>query len=434
MLLRFCLLNLPLWMVFGVAVVADDNWPQWRGNGWMNRSSETGFDSSFDFNQQKLWQIALPGPAGSSPVVWNDLIFLTSAEGKDLLLLAIGTDGKERWRQKLEGENQVVRMDNANYASPSPLTDGKYVWATSAAGVLQCFTMNGEPVWKKDLQDIYGKFDIQFGMSTTPILDNGRLYHQLIHGNMRDRSPSVGWVLCFDAATGDEIWKVKRETEATAENKHAYSSPVIYRDDQRTFLITHGGDYAIGHDLETGAELWRVGGLNPKSSYNQFLRFVSSPAVAPGMIVVPSAKNGPVFALKPEKLAGDMGDMSEHPEAMHWGIHRGTPDVSTPVIDREHNVVYLCNERGLLYVVKADSGEMVCDERMFADKHRSTPVLVGELLILPGRNGEILALTRGEKPQVVSKIALGEETTASPAVARGRIYIRTFGGLYAFGR
>lgn len=419
------------WLVAPTA--ADDNWPQWRGPGWASLSGSSNVPTNLDLEKNLLWRVAMPGPAGSSPIVWNDTIFVTSADGDNLVLIALNLQGAEQWRQKLDGENRTIRMDNANYASPSPMTDGTHVWATSAAGVLHCFTFDGKPVWKKDLQEVYGNFDIQFGMSTTPILDNGRIYHQLIHGSMRDASPSVGWVLAFDAKTGDEIWKIKRETEAIAENKHSYTSPVIYRDDERAFLITHGGDYAIGHDLDTGAELWRVGGLNPKATYNSFLRFVSSPAVHPGMIVIPSAKNGPVYALRPEKLSGDMGDMSEHADAFHWVLDRGTPDVSTPVIDAERKLVYLCNEKGLLHVVQMETGEVPYVERMFADKHRSTPVIAGDVYFLTARNGEVLVIQRGENPQVVSRIALEEETTASPAISGGRLFIRTFEALYAFG-
>jgi outer membrane protein assembly factor BamB len=422
--------SLVLSLFASVMAVAQDNWPQWRGPGWTNVSTEKSIPVEFGNDKNLLWRVEMPGPAGSSPIVWNDNVFVTSADGDNLIVMAFDIAGKELWRQTLGGQNKSIRMDNANFASPSPMTDGEHVWATSAAGVLHCFTFDGKPVWTKDLQKEYGEFDIQFGLSTTPILDNGRLYLQLIHGSMRDKLPSVGWVISLDAKTGNEIWKFKRETEATVENKHSYTSPVIYRDDSRAFLITHGADYAIGHDLQDGHELWRMGGLNNKESYNPYLRFVSSPTCVPGAIIVPSAKNGPVLALRPEKLKGDVtGDVG----ALHWRLDRGTPDVASPLVDVEQKLVYLCHESGLLIVVDMENGKELFKERFFADKHRSSPVLVGNKIVITSRNGDVLVVEGGREPKVLAKNSLGEETTASPAVSNGRLFIRTFDALYAFG-
>ncbi len=409
---------------------AQDNWAQWRGPGWTNVSTEKSIPVEFGTDRNLLWRVEMPGPAGSSPIVWNDTVFVTSADGDNLLVMALDIAGKELWRQTLDGQNKAIRMDNANYASPSPITDGVHVWATSAAGVLHCFTFDGKPVWKKDLQKEYGEFDIQFGLSTTPILDNDHLYLQLIHGSMRDKTPSVGWVISLDGNSGKELWKFKRETEATVENKHSYTSPVIYRDDSRSFLITHGADYAIGHDLDDGHELWRMGGLNDKGSYNPYLRFVSSPTCVPGTIIVPSAKNGPVLALRPENLKGDV---TSDAEALRWRMDRGTPDVASPLVDVKQKLVYLCHESGFLIVVDLENGQEIFKERFFADKHRSTPVLVGNQIVIAGRNGDVLVVEGGKEPKVLAKNSLGEETTASPAVSNGRLFIRTYKALYAFG-
>jgi outer membrane protein assembly factor BamB len=409
------------------ATTAGDNWPQWRGAKLDSHSAETGLPVEFGKEQNLLWRVELPGPGGSSPVVWEKQVFVTTAAGDKLELLAFDLSGKQLWSAPLDGENRKLRMDSANYAAPSPLTDGEHVWATSSAGVLHCFTMSGQQVWKVDLQEKYGAFDIQFGMASTPVLDNGRLYHQLLHGNMQDDSPGVGIVVCLDAKSGAQIWRHDRASRATFENKHSYCSPIIYRDQQREYLIVHGGDVATAHSLTDGSEIWRVGGLNPAASYNNYLRFVSSPGCAEGMIVVPSAKGGPVLCLRPDM----QGDLTEQAEAYLWKMDRGTPDVASPVI--HEGLVYLCIENGLVTCVDAKTGKEHYKERLLADQHRSTPVIADGKLYITGRKGKVLVMATGTEPKVLAENDLDEVTTASPAISNGKIFVRTFEALYCFG-
>jgi outer membrane protein assembly factor BamB len=409
-------------------VVLAAEWPQWRGSHWDSVSREKhALPDQLDKDKNLIWRLPLPGPGGSSPVVWRDRIFVTAVEGERLLLICAGLDGKILWQNTLEGINRNTR-DDANSASPSASTDGKHVWSIMTNGVIECFTNDGRRAWKTDLQQEYGKFDIQFGMTSTPIVDRGRIYCQLIHGSMEDRdSTSEGWVIALDAATGREIWKHRRQTNATMENKHSYASPTIYRDQNREFLITHGGDFAIGHSLVDGAELWRCGGMNPAENYNQFLRLVSSPVCVDGMIVIPTAKRGPVLALKPELS----GDVTGSPEHHLWRTEGITPDVATPLV--YDGCVYLARENGTLACLDAKSGELLYEERLMADRHRSTPAAGDFKVYIAGRDGVVHVIRAGRRIEISGKCELGEETTASPAIAGGRIFIRTYQALYAFG-
>ncbi len=407
---------------------ANDNWPQWRGEKLDSVSGESGLPGELDKEKNLLWRTELPGPAGASPVVWGDKVFVSTIADDKLELHCISTSGKPLWKKRLDGVNRNSR-DGGNSASPSPCTDGEHVWCMMGDGMLYCFTMDGNQVWKNNLQAMYGEFIIQFGMTSTPILDNGRLYLQLIHGSMRERDKtSEGWVLAFDAKSGKEIWKHRRKTDGIIENKHSYASPTIYRDADVKYLLTHGGDYVIAHSLKDGSEIWRCGGLNPKGSgYNPTLRFVSSPTTVPGMIVVPTAKNGVVKSLKP----GLKGDVTNQESSQHWVMKRGTPDVATPLI--HDGLVYLARENGVLVCVDAKTGELVYQERILDDRHRSTPVYADGKIYLAGRKGNIVVVKAGREMEVISKCELGEQTTASPAIADGMVFIRTFDALYAFG-
>ena len=419
-------------VVFSLFVIQTchaDNWPQWRGADLTSKSGDTSVPAELSQEDNLLWRIAMPGPAGSSPVVWEDNVFVTGTDGENLVLTCVGIeDGEVKWQKLLEGVNKKGG-DHSTSASPSPSTDGEHVWAMMGNGIMVCYTVGGEKVWRKDLQEIYGKFSIQFGMSTTPILDGGNIYLALIHGNMKNRKEtSVGQIIALDAKTGNEIWLHKRKTDAVRENKHSYASPTIYRDQNHEMLITHGGDYVIGHSLEDGSELWRCGGFNPKGdSYNPTLRLVSSPSCGEGIIVAPTAKRGPVLGLKVD----GQGDVTKDQNARHWELKKGTPDVATPVI--YDGLVYLAGEKGDLTCLDVDSGEVKYRQRLLADKHRSTPVAVDGRLIVVDRKGTLFVVKAGPELEVLSKIQLKEETTASPAISNGRVFIRTYKALYAFG-
>lgn len=416
-LLPRALLALSLSLVFA-GWAAAENWPQWRGPERNGISHETGAPLQWSKTENVHWRLPLPGQAGSTPVVWDDRIFLTAAEKSDLVLLGISTEGKELWKQSLARGNRVIRGGEGNYASPSPSTDGKHVWAFVGTGDLGCFDLDGKPVWKFNLQDRYGKFRIQFGMTSTPLLDGDRLYLQCIHSG-------GAYVVALDKATGKEIWKQARKTDAENECEHSYASPVLYRDGQREFLITHGGDYVIGHRLSDGAELWRCGGMNPADRYNPTLRFVASPVAVPGLIVVPSAKNGPVLGISPDAS----GTLNQSSQGLLWVRPQNTPDVPSPLV--HEGLVYLCRENGVLICLEATTGKEIYQKRTHDQRHRASPLYVDGKIYLAAADGVVTVVKPGRTFTVLATNDLKEPITSSPIFANGTLYLRTYNALYA---
>jgi outer membrane protein assembly factor BamB len=288
-----------------------------------------------------------------------------------------------------------------------------------STGDLACFDFDGKEVWKKDLETDYGRLDVQFAFSSTPVLDDDRLYFQLIHSGGAQ-------VVALDGATGKEIWKVERPSDARAECEHSYASPIMYRDDQQKFLITHGADYVIAHDLKDGRELWRAGGLNI-GRYNPTLRFVATPVAVPGLIVVPSAKNGPVLGLKPS----GKGDITGQQEHHQWVRPNGTPDVPSPLV--VGGIVYLCGERGNLSALDAATGEVLYRDKYVHERnrHRASPLYADGKIYLIARDGTVTVVRAGKEFEVVAQNKMGEEIAASPIVANGTLYLRSFDALYA---
>jgi len=411
-----------------VSSATADNWPSWRGPHGNGICDEGHVAYRWNRTENVAWRLALPGPGGSTPAVWEDRIFLTAVEGDELLLLCASTDGEELWRRVVGVGNKNVRNDEGNFASPSASTDGEFVWSMMSSGDIGCYDFDGEEVWKLDLQDRYGPFQISFGMTATPVLYGDRLFLQLVHGD-RKADTHEARIVALDKRTGAELWQAHRITGAYGENELSYASPMLYDDTKMRFLVTHGADFVIAYDLNDGHEIWRCGGLNPhddpKKRYHPTLRFVASPAMVPGMIVVPTAKNGPVIALRPHL----MGDLTENADAYIWKRPDNTPDVPCPLI--HDGLVYLCRENGNLICLEAKTGQELYQERTNRERHRASPVYADGRVYLTARDGKVTVVKTGRDFEILAQNDLEEPQSSSPAISNGTIYLRTFEALWA---
>ena len=414
-------------VVLGNRSLQAENWPQWRGASFSGVSMETGPPVEWSDSKNVAWRLSLPGQAGATPIVWEDRIYLTTAAEDELQLWCVSTSGAKLWQQTVASGDRSIRNDEGNMASPSPCTDGAHVWAMFGTGSLGCFDKDGKEVWKCDLQERYGEFQIQFGMTSTPILFGGRLFLQLIHGD-GDASTREAVVVCLDGLTGEEVWKQPRPSDAHEECEHSYASPIIYQlhGPKRAFLLTHGADYTVAHALADGRELWRCGGLNQPGNYHPTLRLVASPAVGENLIVVPSAKNGPVLGLRPY---GGTGDLTDSEEFIAWRYPDKTPDVPSPLV--HEGLVYLCRENGNLLCLDAETGEELYHERTVRDRHRGSPVLADGKVYLTSRGGIVTVVRAGREFEILASNDVGEEIAASPVIADGTLYLRTYNTLFA---
>ena len=410
-----------------------DNWPQWRGPKNDGISTEHGLPAKWSKTLNVAWRTPLPGRAGATPCVWGDRIYLTSNEGDDLVVLCIAAeDGAIKWKRTVGSGNQDARAGEGNSASPSPSTDGEHVWVFFGTGIIACYTVDGTEVWRLDANERFGTIDIQFGMTSTPVLDGDALYLQLIHGAMKlDDQTRTGKVIKLDKKTGQTIWEVDRITAAQFECKHSYASTMLYRDGSREFLVAHGADCTTGHALDDGRELWRFGGLNGPTATNpkphdQTFRFVASPGVVPGTIIVPTCKGGPTVALRVnDDLAGDCSDKAA---VVHW-INPLTPDVSIPVI--ADGLVYLLHKDGKLQCVDLETGEDLYLKRTHTGQHRTSPLLADGRLTFGSNDGWVSVVKVGREFELLDSIDIGEAITASLVFANGTLYVRSYEALYA---
>jgi outer membrane protein assembly factor BamB len=401
-------------------VARADNWPQWRGPTNDGVCRETNLPSEWSDTKNIAWKLPLPGMAGSTPVIWGDRIFLTSEDGDDVVLLCVSTEGKRLWKHKVGSGKTRFRSDEANQSSPSPCTDGKHVYAFFGTGDFVCVDFDGKEIWKFNAQERYGKFDIQHGMHITPLLDGDRLYLALLHSG-------GWWVIALDAATGKEVWKVRRTSDARDECEHSYASPVLWRNGTGGYLIVHGCDYATAHRLADGSEIWRLGDLNPSDKYNNTFRLVASPVAVGDLIVVPTAKNGPVVGVKPSAT----GRITTGNRFEQWRRPSNTPDVPSPLV--HDGLVYLCREMGVVICMDAKTGKELYQQRIHAARYRASPVYADGKVYLTSRDGVITVIRAGPKFELLSTNPMPDQIAASPAISNGRIYVRGFETLFAIG-
>jgi outer membrane protein assembly factor BamB len=402
-----------------------DNWPQWRGPTNDGICKETGLPTEWSETKNVAWKLPMPAQAGSTPAIWGDRIFLTSEDGNQVVLMCVSTQGKELWRKPMGKHNgQKYMSGEGNNASASPCTDGKHVWALDGAGDFVCCDFTGHEVWTFSVQDRYGPIErrqIQHGFHNSPVLDGDRLYMNLLH--------SGAWlVLAIDKATGKEIWKHERKSDAYAENEHSYASPIVWRKGQDAYLVVHGNDYTTAHSLDDGHEIWRLADLNPQDNpnlrYQTAWRFVASPVVTPDMIVSPTAKSGLVAAIRTDARgtvrAGGAGEL--------WRVLGITPDVSCPLV--HDGCVYLCRD-GNLICLDAKTGKQHYRTDIHRARYRASPVYADGRIYVLARDGFATVVKPGSKFEKLAENKLPDDTSASMAISNGRIYIRGWKNLYA---
>ncbi|MEM6706026.1 MAG: PQQ-binding-like beta-propeller repeat protein [Acidobacteriota bacterium] len=392
------------------------DWPQWRGPHFDGTSTETGLPLTFGEAENLEWKQAMPGRSGSTPIVVGDRIYLTVALEDDTLeaWALDASDGKIVWKRPLGGGN-FFRMKH-NMSSPSPVSDGDKVWVMAGTGVIKAFDRDGKELWARNLQVDYGAFGLNHGYGASPLLADGVLYVPVLHGMTTD-DPS--YVVAIDAATGSNVWRVERPTDALMESPDAYTTPVLWDRGGTQELIVTGGDYVTGHDLESGRELWRVGGMNPDKA--KMYRVVASPVVSGEMLMVPSRVR-PLMGLS-STGAGTAPDVA-------WKIDKAT-DVPTPSV--HEGLLYVLTDRGLLSVWDVATGEAVYGpERLETGTYSASPLVADGKLYAVSEESAVTVVKLGREFEVLAVNELEGYSLASPVAAAGRLFLRTDRFLYSF--
>lgn len=431
-------------LVFGMAAadsVETGYWPQWRGPHFAGHAPKaTNLPVKWSETENIVWKVKMPSWSASTPVIWGDTIYALTAEAgfvnptydtkklsrapeksadKIFLLALDRKTGAERWRTTVDSGNELHRKQNSS--SPSPITDGKHVWVMTGHLRLSCYDTKGKQLWKRDLVEDYGEVGMNHGYASTPLLDGGRLYVQVVHGY---RSDNPSYTVAIDKVTGKTIWKKLRPAPGELESKDNYGTPQMAVVNGKKELVVFGGDIATGQDPETGEELWRLGGFNPPAF--KMNRTISSLVVVGDIIVVGGNRGRPYIGFK----AGGRGDMTGKAEL--WNNNLG-PDVPTPATDGK--LLYVLNDKGYYNLLDVATGKAIYEgQRIELGSYSSSPLLADGKVYAINEEGTTTVIKAGPVFEVLGVNKLDGYTLASPVAAGNQLFIRTGEALYCIGR
>lgn len=396
-----------------------ENWPNWRGPTSSGVVSGSEYPTAWGETENIAWKVELPGWGTSTPAIWEDRIFVSCCDddaGKNKLI-CLDRSGQQIWQVEL-GEASANRNRKASGANPSPITDGKHVYAYFKSGDLGCITIAGKLVWQTNLQTKYGPDRLNWDLGTSPVLTRGSVVVAVMH-----QGPS--YLLALDKLTGEQIWKQDRDLGAPAEARDSYSTPIVTVAGDREQLIVLGADHVTTHDAATGKELWRAGGLNPNQQRN--FRSIASPVLADRLVIAPYARGETLTAVK---LGGE-GDETD--SRIAWTAYSAA-DVPTPVAYQ--GKVYICRDRGDITCVDAASGKEEWTESLPRNRYvySASPVIANGKLYATREDGSTFVLEIGKTPKVLSENSVREYTYATPAFADGQIFLRTSDYLICIGK
>ncbi len=440
--LAFSLLVLTL-MLTGIRA---QNWPQFRGPGATGVSEGPGrpvkWDASTSLNVR--WKTAIPGLSHSSPVVWGNKVFVTTAvtsAAKDETrfglygdVAPVKDDPKHTWkvyaldklkgtilweRVAYEGIPKVKRHPKSSHAASTPATDGKYLVVNFGSEGLYTYDLNGKLLWKQDLGVLdagwFYDVDYQWEYGSSPIIYKNLV---IVQADIQKNS----FIAAYDIKTGKLAWKTPREEIPS------WGTPTVYEGPTRSELITNGTRAIRGYDPATGKELWK---LTPNSEIT-----TPTPFVAHDLIFVTSGYSPvqPIYAIRP----GANGDISlkdgkASNEFIAWSKQRGGPYMPTPVVYGE--LLYTCSNQGVLTAYNAKTGERVYQKRIGGTgaPFTASPVASDGKIYFSSEDGDVFVVKAGPKYELLSKNPVGEVMMATPAISDGLVIVRGISHLFAFG-
>ena len=413
------------------AAAGAENWPQWRGPGGQGISTEKALPKEWAPDKNVAWKVELPH-GYSSPIVWGDRIFLTSAiEGEvvpnhvpesvrikqphpqstagdkkhALKLLALDAKtGKVLWEQTAyEGPVFDARHQRSTFAGPTAVTDGKLVYAYFGPEGLYAYDFDGKQAWK-----VVEKFHtLGLGTGTSPILYQNLVIMQ------RDEDSKTSVVAAYDKTSGKEVWKTQRPVGIT------WSTPVLVNTGTRTELVTNGSEHVIAYDPATGKELWKTTGVQSNA--------IHTPLVGKGLVIVtagfPAKK---IIAIRP----GDQPD----DKRVAWTYTKGTGYVLSNILYGDF--VYLSTDNGILTCLDAATGQVKYEGgRPPKPTHfMGSAVAYDGLIAMTSEDGDTYMLKAGPVHEIVRINTIDEPVYSSLALANGRVYIRGTKHLFAIGK
>jgi outer membrane protein assembly factor BamB len=422
-----------------------ENWPNWRGPNQDGSTTAKNLPAKFSKTEGVKWAVDVPGMSASCPVIIGDKVFLTApveAEKKLVGLCYDANTGKELWRKVVA--DGLRWDDRSNMANPSPTADAERVVFLFSNAQLAAYSHSGDLLWKRDLTETHGAFGTQWTYGSSPLLDGGKLYIQVLQRNetfefqgFPKGTPGkdmASYILALDPATGKDLWKVIRPSDAVSESLEAFSSPVITTHEGKRTLLIVGGDCVTGHDAATGKELWRSPSWNTEKIAHW--RLVPSVVAGNGIALACAPKKNPVFAFK-------LGSQGLTDPVWTSDSKEVSSDVSTPLF-YDGSFYILDSDRKAISRIEPATGKVIWrGELPSRAKLEASPTAADGKIYCVNFWGEVFVVKAGgDAFELLHTANMGDgskpsgndqSVRASIGIANDSLFIRTQDKLYRIG-
>jgi outer membrane protein assembly factor BamB len=428
---------LTLFVTKSTGAFAGTTWPQWRGPSGQGISEEKNLPAVWSATKNIKWKTPIAGRGHSSPIVWGNRVFVTTAIEGPLVPGAkavkhmdgdkefihpdsVGADhkhlfkviclnsktGKILWEQTaFDGTPYDDRHRKGSFAASTPATDGKYVYAYFGTEGLYAYDMNGRLAWKVDL----GKIGtVGMGTGTSPIL-----YGNLIIVQCDEENGAASFIVGLNKKTGKEVWRTPRKIQVS------WATPLLVHTAKRAELIASGNEAVIAYDPATGKELWRHKGVESNA--------IPSPVANNEMVFISAGFPAKVA------MAITLGGTGDLVDKVVWKHAKGTAYVPSPILYGDY--LYLTTDRGILTCLDARTGEVKYEGGRvpIPATFTASPIAFDGKILMTSEDGDTFVIKAGPKHEILATNSVGEPVYASPAVADGNIFIRGERSLYCIG-
>ena len=416
-------INVSLGLVLSLAPAAlrADDWPVWRGP-LANGAITTGNYPTRWSTNTALWKIELPGKGASTPIVWQNRIYLTTpTEGQDALL-ALDLEGKQVWLTKLGDESKPKHKTLGTSCNGSPVTDGQGIFVRYRSGCLAALELSGKVRWQINLTERFGPESYVWDAGSSPVVTDRHVIYPRMHNG-------DSWIAGFDKLTGEMRWQVKRNFEVPNENNNSYTTPYFFQYQGKPAFLIWGADHLTAHSAADGKLLWTYGGVNPRGTGNW--PAIATPVIYKDIAIVPVGRDdrdqGRMDGVKVDG-AGDVSATHQVWKRTDFGIF-----CCTPVLYQDR--VYLLRPKGKVVCLEPATGKTIWEEQLppGATKYYSSPVIANGILYAAREDGTVFAVKVGDKFELLGENPMGERIIASPVPINNRLLIRTDKHLFCIG-
>ncbi|NKB90455.1 MAG: PQQ-binding-like beta-propeller repeat protein [Acidobacteria bacterium] len=420
-------------------------WPAFRGAGAAGVAHGMSLPAEWsgETGEHVLWHVPVPGLAHASPVVWGDLVFITTAISEDETasfkpgLYGDGIHSEDRsnhrwiiqardkhsgemiWeRIAYEGVPNEKRHIKSTYASATPVTDGRVVVASFGSQGTHAYTVDGEFLWNIDMGHVnvgaYNAPSIEWGTASSPYLWEGKVYLQV-------DTQEDDFIMAVDALSGEVVWKTDRD------DLPSWGTPIVVPTRSGPELVTNGSNFIRGYDANTGAELWRLGGSSPITA--------PTPIFTDEHIVVTSGRDQRPLFVHRHGVRGDvtLPENVESSEDVVWSKQRRGPYMPTPII--YEGILYILANNGVFDAYDLETGEEIYRQRIphAGSGFSASPIAADGKIYLPNEDGDIFVIKAGREFEHLGTNSMGELLMATPALSEGVMYVRSVDSLFAIG-